>query len=196
VAAEPALGVSFGAQVQWDTLKGMARVKADSKIKSEQELREIVAGLKSAGTKIVWTNGCFDILHEGHVSCLERARELGDALVVGVNTDSSVRSIKGPGRPVNPERERARAVSALTCVDYAVIFDDLTTVRLLKMLHPDVYVKGGDYTIDTINQEERAVVESYGGRIEILPEVKGVSTTRIVQQRQGTADRSAAETDG
>jgi rfaE bifunctional protein nucleotidyltransferase chain/domain len=177
-------------------VEGNDGVRADSKIKSEQELHEIVAGLKSAGTKVVWTNGCFDILHEGHVSCLERARELGDALVVGVNSDSSVRSIKGPGRPVNPERERARAVSALACVDYAVIFDDLTTVRLLKLLEPDVYAKGGDYTIDTINQEERAVVESYGGRIEILPEVKGVSTTRIVQQRRGTPDRSAAEKNG
>jgi len=170
------------------SVEGDGRVKADSKIKSEQELREIVARLKSAGTSVVWTNGCFDILHEGHVSCLERARQLGDALVVGVNSDSSVRSIKGAGRPVNPERERARAVSALSCVDYAVIFDDLTTVRLLKLLRPDVYAKGGDYTIDTINQEERAVVESYGGKIEILPEVKGVSTTRIVQQRQATSE--------
>ncbi len=168
-------------------------MRADSKIKSEQELCRIVARLKSAGTKVVWTNGCFDILHEGHVSCLERARQLGDALVVGVNSDSSVRSIKGPRRPVNPQQQRARAVSALACVNYAVIFDDLTTVRLLKMLKPDVYAKGGDYTINTINQEERAVVESYGGTIEILPEVKGVSTTRIVEQRWGTADRSAVQ---
>jgi D-beta-D-heptose 7-phosphate kinase/D-beta-D-heptose 1-phosphate adenosyltransferase len=161
-------------------------MRADHKIKSESELREIVAGLRSAGKKIVWTNGCFDILHEGHLSCLEQARRLGDALVVGLNSDSSVRSIKGPGRPVNPEHQRARAVSALSCVDYAVIFDDPTTVRLLKVLKPEVYAKGGDYTIDTINQQERHVVESYGGRIEILSEVKGVSTTRIIQESRPT----------
>lgn len=161
-------------------------MKADDKIKSETELREIVARLRSADKKIVWTNGCFDILHEGHVSCLEQARQLGDVLVVGLNSDSSVRGIKGAGRPVNSQHQRARAIGALPCVDYAMIFDDLTTVRLLKVLKPDVYAKGGDYTVDTINQEERHVVESYGGRIEILSEVKGVSTTRIIEEIRPT----------
>ena len=165
-------------------------MKADDKIKSENELREIVARLRSAGKKIVWTNGCFDILHKGHVSCLEQARRLGDVLVVGLNSDSSVRRIKGPGRPVHTQQHRARATSALPCVDYAVIFDDPTTVRLLEMLKPDIYAKGGDYTLDTINQEERHVVESYGGRIQLLPEVKGVSTTRIIERAPPTCPGS------
>lgn len=165
-------------------------MRADDKIKSESELGEIVGRLRSAGKKIVWTNGCFDILHEGHVSCLEQARRFGDVLVVGLNSDSSVRRIKGPGRPVHTQQHRARAISALSCVDYALIFDDPTTVRLLEALKPDIYAKGGDYTIDTINQEERRVVESYGGRIEILPEVKGVSTTRIIERIRPTCSRS------
>ena len=159
----------------------------DDKIKAEHELVEIVAKLRSAGNKIVWTNGCFDILHRGHVLYLERARQLGDVLVVGLNSDSSARRIKGPERPVFPQEHRARVLGALNCVDYIVIFDDETTVRLLRLLEPDLYAKGGDYTIDTINQEERRIVESYGGRIEILPEVKGVSTTKIIQQIKETS---------
>ena len=155
---------------------------AGDKIKSEDELRELLSEFRSAGKKIVWTNGCFDILHRGHVSYLEQAAQSGDLLVVGLNSDSSVRSVKGPDRPVNCQDDRAQALGALSCVDYVVVFDDPTTVRLLKLLEPDVYAKGGDYTIDTINQDERKVVEAYGGSIEILPEVKGVSTTRIIEQ--------------
>jgi rfaE bifunctional protein nucleotidyltransferase chain/domain len=157
-------------------------VRASDKIKSEDELCEVLSELKSAGKKIVWTNGCFDILHRGHVSYLEQAAKFGDVLVVGLNSDSSVRSVKGPDRPVKCQDDRAQSLGALSCVDYVVIFDDPTTVRLLKLLKPDVYAKGGDYTIDTINQDERKVVESYGGSIEILPEVKGVSTTQIIER--------------
>jgi len=157
-------------------------VRAVDKIKSEDELCEVLSELRAAGRKTVWTNGCFDILHRGHVSYLEQAAQFGDLLVVGLNSDSSVRSIKGPDRPVNCQDDRAQALGALSCVDYVVIFDDPTTVRLLDLLKPDVYAKGGDYTIDTINQDERKVVEGYGGSIEILPEVKGISTTQIIER--------------
>ena len=157
-------------------------MRAADKIKSEDELREILSRLASTGKKTVWTNGCFDILHRGHVSYLEQAAQFGDLLVVGLNSDSSVRSVKGPDRPVNCQDDRAQALGALSCVDYVVIFDDPTTVRLLDLLKPDVYAKGGDYTIDTIDQDERKVVEGYGGSIEILPEVKGVSTTQIIER--------------
>ena len=155
---------------------------AGDKIKAEDELCKLLSELRSAGKRTVWTNGCFDILHRGHVSYLEQAARFGDLLVVGLNSDSSVRSVKGPDRPVNCQNDRAQALAALSCVNYVVIFDDPTTVRLLDLLKPDVYAKGGDYTIDTINQDERKVVEGYGGSIELLPEVKGVSTTRIIEQ--------------
>jgi len=159
-------------------------VGTNSKLRSEQELVDIIAKLRSSGKRVVWTNGCFDILHRGHVLYLEAARNIGDTLVVGLNGDASVRELKGPDRPVCSLEQRVQALVALRCVDYVVAFDDLTAVRLLKLLKPDIYAKGGDYTIETINQQERAVVESYGGRIEILPEVKGVSTTRIIQQNR------------
>lgn len=155
---------------------------AADKIKAEDELCGLLSELKSAGKKVVWTNGCFDIIHRGHVSYLEQAAQFGNLLVVGLNSDSSVRSVKGPDRPVNCQDDRAKALGALSCVDYVVIFDYPTTVRLLELLKPDVYAKGGDYTIDTINQDERKVVEGYGGTIEILPEVKGVSTTQIIER--------------
>ncbi len=157
-------------------------MRAGDKIKPEDQLCKLLSEFRSAGRRVVWTNGCFDILHRGHISYLEQAAQFGDLLVVGLNSDSSVRSVKGPDRPINCQDDRARALGALSCVDYVVIFDDPTTVRLLKLLKPDVYAKGGDYTIDTINQDERKVVEGYGGSIEILPEVKGVSTTRIIEQ--------------
>ena len=151
-----------------------------AKLKSVSELRIIVAQAKQAGKQVVWTNGCFDLLHVGHITYLMRAQAEGDLLVVGLNSDHSVQENKGPSRPVINETDRATVLSAMSCVDYLVIFDDKTPERLLAELQPDVYAKGGDYTIDTIVQSERKLVEGYGGRIAIIPGVEGHSTTNII----------------
>lgn len=152
------------------------------KLKSPEQLKILVDRLKRDGKKVVWTNGCFDILHAGHITYLMHARQEGDVLVVGMNTDASVRALKGPSRPVIPQSDRALVLSALECVDFIVLFDDPTPIRLLELLQPDVYAKGGDYTLETLVQEERRLVESYGGRIALIPGQEGRSTTSIIQR--------------
>ncbi|HMJ92366.1 MAG TPA: adenylyltransferase/cytidyltransferase family protein [Candidatus Acidoferrum sp.] len=138
--------------------------------------------LRRAGMKLVVTNGCFDLLHVGHVTYLQSARRLGDVLLVGVNGDASVRTLKGADRPLNPAPDRAAVLVALRCVNAVCIFEEVRAVRLLQAAQPDVYVKGGDYTLDTLDQEERRVVEAGGGRIEIVPFVPGKSTTGLIQR--------------
>lgn len=138
--------------------------------------------LRAAGKKLVVTNGCFDILHLGHVSYLESARKLGDALLVGVNGDDSARQLKGPGRPVNPEADRAAVLAALASVDGVCIFQEKRAVKFLAAAQPDVYVKGGDYTPDTLDQDERRTVESTGGKIVIIPFIPGKSTTALLEK--------------
>jgi len=147
-----------------------------------EALAGLIRSYQAEGKSVVWTNGCFDILHAGHVTYLMDAAHAGDVLVVGLNSDASVSAMKGPDRPVVPEEERALIISALGCVDHVLVFSDANTVGLLDRLKPDVYAKGGDYTIDTINQEERRLVESYGGRIALIPGVDGRSTTSIIQK--------------
>ncbi len=160
----------------------LALKKCLRKIIAAEALQRVVAGLQAEGKRVVWTNGCFDLLHAGHVTYLLRASEEGDALVIGLNSDASVRENKGPGRPVVGEQDRALVLSALGCVDYIVIFPDKTPMPLLERLRPDVYAKGGDYTIDTIVQEERRLVEGHGGRIALIPGVEGKSSTRIIEK--------------
>jgi rfaE bifunctional protein nucleotidyltransferase chain/domain len=138
------------------------------------------AAFQATGKKLVVTNGCFDILHLGHVTYLESARNLGDALLVGVNGDEATRQLKGAGRPVNCETDRAAVLAALASVDGVCIFADKTATKFLSAARPGVYVKGGDYTLDTLNQEERHVVESAGGKIVIFPLVPGKSTTALL----------------
>ena len=138
------------------------------------------AAMRARGKKLVVTNGCFDLLHPGHVVYLESARNLGDALLIGVNGDDSVRQLKGDGRPVNPEADRAAVLAALQSVDGACIFAEKTATRFLAAAQPDIYVKGGDYTLDSLNQDERRAVESGGGKIVIIPFVPGKSTTAIL----------------
>ncbi len=138
--------------------------------------------LRNSGRKLVVTNGCFDILHPGHVTYLEAARNLGDALLIGLNADASVRELKGPSRPVNCQEDRAIVLSALESVSGICIFPEKTATEFLKRSQPDIYVKGGDYTIETLNQDERRAVESAGGRIVILPIVPGKSTTAILER--------------
>lgn len=138
--------------------------------------------LRSRGKRIVFTNGCFDILHVGHVDYLARARRMGDVLIVGLNSDSSVRKIKGPGRPVNRERDRATVLSALSAVDYISIFSEPTPEKLIKKVKPSVLVKGGDWKIKDIVGGD--FVRSYGGRVRNIPFVKGYSTTSLIKKME------------
>ena len=140
---------------------------------------------RAAGQKVVFTNGCFDLLHPGHIRTLEAARRLGDVLVVGLNSDSGVRQLKGAGRPVLPERERAEILAALEGVDAVVIFDEPTPQRIIAALLPDVLVKGGDWAGDQI--VGRAEVEGAGGRVVSIPVALGYSTTAILQKVRGSA---------
>ncbi len=136
--------------------------------------------LRKGGRKIVFTNGCFDILHAGHVRYLTQARSFGDCLVLGLNTDASVRQLKGPERPVNSEQDRAEVAGGLRAVDYVVLFGEPTAEKLIGMVRPDVYVKGGDYTLETL--PEAKIVRQYGGRVEFISMVEGRSTTNLIEK--------------
>jgi rfaE bifunctional protein nucleotidyltransferase chain/domain len=138
--------------------------------------------LRRIGRKLVVTNGCFDVLHLGHVTYLQQARDQGDALLVGVTSDAGVRSIKGPGRPLNGEYDRAGVLAALESVDGVCIFSELDARGFLQTVRPDIYAKGGDYTLETINQDERRLLEQLGVRIVILGAVPGRSTTALLER--------------
>jgi D-beta-D-heptose 7-phosphate kinase/D-beta-D-heptose 1-phosphate adenosyltransferase len=149
------------------------------KIKTNEDLQRIIKDLKTKGKRIVFTNGCFDLLHLGHIRYLKKAKSLGGILVVGVNSDRSVQSLKGPERPILPEEERAEILSCLECVDYITIFDGLTPLELISSLQPHILVKGGDWTKETTVGRE--VVERSGGEVVILPFVEGLSTSNIIE---------------
>jgi D-glycero-beta-D-manno-heptose 1-phosphate adenylyltransferase len=155
---------------------------SDGAIVPFEGLSEWRARLRASGRRLVVTNGCFDLLHAGHVSYLERARVQGDALLVGLNGDASVRALKGPTRPINVEADRATVLAALRCVDAVCVFPEPTATRFLARAQPDIYVKGGDYALETLNQEERRTVEAAGGHIVILPFLPGKSTTSLLQK--------------
>ena len=140
------------------------------------------AGIRAKGLKLVVTNGCFDILHLGHVTYLEAARQLGDLFLVGINSDCAVRELKGADRPINPESDRAAIVAALACVDAVCIFEQRSALQFLTAAQPDIWVKGGDYTLDSINQDERRAVQKAGGKVVILPLVRGKSTTALLEK--------------
>lgn len=144
------------------------------------ELSTIIANEKAAGKTIVFTNGCFDILHAGHVRYLNGARALGDCLIVGLNSDESVRSLKGPSRPVNGQDDRAEVLEGLRAVDYVVVFHEKTAETIVNEVKPDIYAKGGDYSIQDL--PESKVVEAYGGRIILIPEVEGRSSSNIIKK--------------
>jgi rfaE bifunctional protein nucleotidyltransferase chain/domain len=153
-----------------------------SKIIAWDKLSEWRKIFRATGKKLVVTNGCFDILHLGHVTYLETARNFGDVLLVGINSDAATRQLKGAGRPVNSENDRAAVLAALESVDGVCIFTDATATIFLAAAQPDIYVKGGDYTLDTLNQDERRAVESAGGKIVIVPFVPGKSTTSLLEK--------------
>lgn len=150
------------------------------KIKSRAELKAIVQNLRTEGAKIVFTNGCFDILHLGHVRYLSQAKKLGDVLIVGLNTDDSVTKLKGKERPYLSEMERAEILASLGCVDYVCLFSEMRPDNLIKIVKPDFHVKGGDYKINKL--PEKKLVESLGGKVVVIPPIKGKSTTNIVER--------------
>src|ERR1700678_3454977 len=152
------------------------------KILSDSALARWREGLRANGLKLVVTNGCFDLLHIGHVTYLQQARRQGDALLVGVTSDAGVRAIKGPGRPLNSAEDRAGVLAALESVNAVHIFPEADAKAFLEAVRPDVYVKGGDYTIETIHQGERPLLERLGAKIAILPLVPGKSTTALLQR--------------
>jgi D-beta-D-heptose 7-phosphate kinase/D-beta-D-heptose 1-phosphate adenosyltransferase len=151
-----------------------------SKIKTIQELRPLLEILRSSGRKIVFTNGCFDILHTGHTRYLAIARSFGDLLVVAVNSDTSVRTIKGEKRPINSQAERAETLAALQSVDFVTVFDEPDPYKVISALQPDVLVKGGDWPVEKIIG--RDVVEARGGKVVNVPYVEGASTTGIIEK--------------
>jgi rfaE bifunctional protein nucleotidyltransferase chain/domain len=148
------------------------------------ELGDIGASYSAQGKRLVLTNGCFDLLHAGHVRYLQQARFLGDALLVAVNSDESVRALKGQGRPLNSDLDRAEVLSALRCVDYVSIFEGMRVTEVIKALRPAIYAKGGDYTLETLDQEERNALEEVGAEIKLLSLVPGKSTTSLLKKVQ------------
>ena len=153
-------------------------------ILTEAELAEAVAGDRATGRSLAFANGCFDLLHVGHVRYLQGAAAEADRLIVAVNTDASVRGLKGPDRPVQPQQDRAELVAALRGVSYVVLFSDPNVERLLLLLKPDVHCKGTDYTVDTV--PERGVVRSYGGRTAIVGDPKNHDTRALIAKIAGT----------
>jgi D-glycero-beta-D-manno-heptose 1-phosphate adenylyltransferase len=157
-------------------------VNFSEKVISWDQLPAWHTAMRASGKKLVVTNGCFDLLHLGHVTYLETARNLGDALLIGMNSDAAVKQLKGPQRPVNSEQDRASVLAALESVNGVCIFRDKTATKFLERVQPDIYVKGGDYTLETLNQDERRAVEKAGGKIVIIPFVPGKSTTAILEK--------------
>jgi rfaE bifunctional protein nucleotidyltransferase chain/domain len=160
-------------------------VRAASKVKTVTGVVRAVRRMQAEGRRVVFTNGCFDLLHRGHIRYLEQARSLGDALVVAINSDRSVRMLKGPERPVVPDTQRAEVVAALAAVDYVVVFDELDPARVIRAVRPDVLVKGGDWPISQIVGAD--FVQSRGGQVLSLPYVEGASTSALIGRILGKA---------
>ena len=151
-----------------------------AKLQSIEELAAVRAGLEAEGHRLVFTNGCFDLLHVGHIRYLQQARALGDALLVALNGDESVRALKGPTRPINSEQDRAEVLAALACVDFVTVFHTPRVTEVIRAVRPHIYAKGGDYTVESLDSGERAALEEAGTEIRILPLVSGKSTTATI----------------
>lgn len=165
----------------WSIQKSTKISDKPENLKTLEELEDIVDSLKNKRKKIVFTNGCFDILHKGHVKILKEMKELGDVLIVALNSDSSVRNFKGEGRPINNEIDRAFVIGNIKGVDYVVIFDENDPLNILRRLKPDVHVKGGNPIPERVSMEKE-IVESYGGKLICLDLVDGYSTTEIMER--------------
>jgi D-beta-D-heptose 7-phosphate kinase/D-beta-D-heptose 1-phosphate adenosyltransferase len=173
--------------IKIQSLIDAAMTTPEEKIRGEEDALTWRAQCRDSGRRLVVTNGCFDLLHRGHADYLSKARQQGDALLVLMNSDSSVQAVKGPSRPIIPEPDRAFMLAALECIDSVLVFADADAVRLLGLLAPDIYVKGGDYTLDTINQDERRLLESLSTEIRFIPFVPGYSTTTLLERIQSLA---------
>lgn len=174
------LGTSTVSPAEIINAVALTHSDSDSKIKHLDVLTAIITAEKARGKQVVFTNGCFDLLHAGHVKYLQKARSLGDLLVLGLNSDASVRRLKGEKRPLIGEEERAHILAALDCIDYVVTFDEDTPLELITALKPHILAKGGDYTVDGVVGKD--VVEAYGGRVELVTFVDGKSTTNIIER--------------
>jgi rfaE bifunctional protein nucleotidyltransferase chain/domain len=152
------------------------------KIIDMSELAQRARELSAAGKRLVATNGCFDLLHVGHVRYLQAARRLGDVLALGLNGDDSVRELKGSGRPINNEGDRAEVLAALECVDFITIFPEMRATEFIRAAQPAIYAKGGDYTSETLNAEERAALQEVGAQVRIIPFEKGYCTSLLLEQ--------------
>lgn len=150
-----------------------------NKILQDQALEKTISNARSKNKIVVFANGCFDLLHVGHVRYLNAAKALGDVLIVAINSDRIVRQLKGNNRPLTPENERVEIIAALACVDYVTIFDTPTVTELLLLLKPDIHAKGTDYTLESV--PEREIVKSYGGKVAIVGDPKDHSTTEMIQ---------------
>lgn len=157
----------------------------NAKIVDLEELSDRSGKLRAAGKKLVATNGCFDLLHVGHVRYLQAARALGDFLAVGLNSDQSVRELKGRGRPIVTENDRAEVLAALGCVDLVTIFPEMRATRFLIAGKPAIYAKGGDYSSETLNEEERTALKQIGADIRLIPFEPGYSTSHLLEQIHG-----------
>jgi rfaE bifunctional protein nucleotidyltransferase chain/domain len=154
----------------------------NSKILTLRQLAERAAGIRGKGERLVLTNGCFDLLHVGHVRYLQQAAELGDRLAVAVNDDESVRRLKGPGRPLNESADRAEVLASLEFVDFVTIFPEVRATAVIEAVRPAIYVKGGDYTVESLDPDEVAALKKGGTEIKTLPLVAGKSTTRLIER--------------
>lgn len=150
------------------------------KLVKEDEINALIKKLRSENKTIVFTNGCFDILHAGHVRYLKESKSKGDVLIVGLNSDSSIKKIKGENRPINNEQDRTEVLSALENVNYIIVFNETTPVKLLDKIKPDIYTKGADYTIETLPEADTVIKN--GGRVEFIKLVEGKSTTKIIDK--------------
>jgi glycerol-3-phosphate cytidylyltransferase len=158
-------------------------VRCNKKIVSIEELVKVIEFLKAKNKKIVFTNGCFDILHAGHMKLLNEAKSFGDILIVGLNSDGSVKRIKGDSRPINSQERRAEALSGIGCIDYVVIFEENTPCEIISQIKPDIHVKGGDYdSHNYAKMPEAEIVHKYGGEVKIVKLVEGQSTTAIINK--------------
>jgi len=163
-----------------EQLRAALAEKPDKRLASREQLARLIEQQRNQGKRIVFTNGCFDLIHPGHVDYLEKAKALGDLLIVGVNTDESVQRYKGPARPINPLEHRLQVLAGLAAVDYVIEFWEDTPIELIKIIQPDIYVKGGDYREEWL--PEAAVVRQLGGAVELIPFLAGYSTTRIIHK--------------
>ena len=168
------------------TLAGAVSHNGMERLVNADDLAALGARYAAAGKKLVLTNGCFDLLHNGHIRYLQQARDCGDALIVAVNSDDSVRELKGPERPLNSETDRAEVLAALRCVDHVTIFEGKRVTDVIRHLSPAVYAKGGDYTMETLDSEERSALKEVGAEIRLFSLVPGRSTTRLLERAKSS----------